>query len=195
MNQQPMGAPQPKVRAWLWIVLIIVILAAGGFGAWYYLMGPGKKTTTTSTPTATTTTTPSTSTTSTSTTPAVAPEKVAENFYTFYLNLVNPNGQANSQARFVSSNKPYKLKSDFSKYLTTDLITNLESLFNDQNLNYDPIICAQDVPTEITYSDSKISGSTATVEATEQFATPNKVDLALKNVGNEWKINTITCNL
>ena len=66
MNQQPMGAPQPKVRAWLWIVLIIVILAAGGFGAWYYLMGPGKKTTTTTTPTATTTT-PSTTTTTPST--------------------------------------------------------------------------------------------------------------------------------
>jgi len=179
MNQQP------KVRPWLWIVLIIVILAGGGFFGWYYFMGPGKKVATTSTPA---TTTPSTT-----TTPAVAPEKVAENFYNYYLNLVNPNGQADSQAKFQSTTQPYKLKGSFSTYLNSTLIADLETLYNNSSTNYDPILCAQDTPTTITYDAAKITDDTATSVVNMQFSTIHKVTLGYVKDGSNWKINTITC--
>jgi len=200
MNQQPptMGAQQPKVRPWLLIVFIVVVLGAGGYFAWYFLMGPGKKvetstTTTTSEPESTATGTSESTSTTSSTTPAMTPEKVAENFYNYYLNLVNPNGQANSQAKFQSTTQPYKLKSSFSAYLTDTLIANLETLYNNASTNSDPILCAQDTPSTITYDVAKITNNTATSVVNMQFTPVNKVTLGYEKDGNIWKINTITC--
>ncbi len=203
MNQQPSSAPKPKVSKWLWITLIVVAVAGAGFFSWYYLMGPGKKvatstTTPTSTPT-TITTTPSTSTTTpstTTTTPSTTtPEKVAENFYNYYLGLTNPNGQLNAQGAFQSSTAPFKLKVGFSDYLTATLISNLESEFNNPTNNVDPILGAQDTPPKITYDVATITNNTATSVVNMQFTPVHKVTLGYIKENGKWKISSISPSL
>jgi len=127
------------------------------------------------------------------TTSATTPEKLAENFYNYYLGLVNRNGQTNSQGKFQSTATPYKLKAGFSDYLTATLISNLESLFNDATTNADPILCAQDIPTKITYDTATITNTTATSVVNMQFTPVTKVTLGYVKDGNNWKINSITC--
>jgi len=192
VNQQPMMQnPRPAVSKWLWIILIIVVVIAAGFFGWYYLMGPGKKTTTTTTTPTTTSTTPSAAPT---TTPAVAPQIVAKNFYNYYLTLVDPNGKTDFQGRFQSTTKPYKLKTGFSDYLTATLISNLESQFNSTATNTDPIFCnAQDIPDDATYDVATITNDTATSVVNMHYAPVKKATLGYIVDGNNWKINSITC--
>ena len=168
---------------WLLIILVIVVVLGGGY--WVYVKY-GKTSATTSTaspsPVAAVSVSPSATvspTAQTSESPTVSNLQVAKDFYTFYLNL-SKNG---SQAKFTSTN-PYKLKSDFANYLTSSLISRLEGLFNDPATNYDPIVCAQDLPSSIEYSSS---GSD--VIAKMNFASVKNVTLKFTNS----KISAITC--
>lgn len=197
-----MQSQQKHLSPYIAWSLVALFAGALAFVTWYYYdqvstaydnsvtffgVNVHKKTTTTTTPSTTT----STSTTST-TTPSVAPEKVAENFYNFYLNLINPNGQMNGQAIFQSTS-PYKLKSSFSTYLTSTLITHLESLYNSSSTNHDLILCAQDIPDRITYDKATITNTTATSIVNLQFSPVSKITLGYLKQNNSWLINSITC--
>jgi len=186
MNQQAVtpGGPQggSSTMKWLLIVLVIVIVLGGGYLVWTKYGGGTSTATASPSPATSVKASPSATvspTAQTSESPTVSNLQVAKDFYTFYLNL-SKNG---SQAKFASTN-PYKLKSDFTNYLTSSLISRLEDLFNDPATNYDPIVCAQDLPSSIDYSSS---GSD--VIAKMNFASVKNVTLKFTNS----KISAITC--
>lgn len=187
---QPQPQPQMKPQSsgslkWLLMVLVLVIVIGGSYLV-YAKYGKGTTPTASPSPVATVKTSPITS-AAVIVSPAGSPSvtsssiEVVKGFYTWYLDI----SESGSQAKFASTN-PYKLKNDFATYLTSSLISNLESLFNNPNTNYDPIICAQDLPPSIDYTTS----DSETIIAKMNFTSGAKnVTLKLTND----KISSITC--
>jgi hypothetical protein len=64
--------------------------------------------------------------------------------------------------------------------------------FTQDGMQYDPVLCAQDKPTEINASPAQVSVDRATVDVTTSFA-GHKFTVDLIQIENEWLIDKIVC--
>lgn len=64
--------------------------------------------------------------------------------------------------------------------------------FTSGQMMFDPILCAQDVPTSITTEAPLIEGSTATVHVETSFA-GHAFDVLLTQEGKGWQITDVVC--
>ena len=105
------------------------------------------------------------------------PDQVVQDFYTWYLSY---DGNPLVDHAYRSSN-----------HLSTDMIAFLDE-FTQDGMNYDPVLCAQDRPTEINVSPAQVSGRDATVEVTTNFDN-HAFSVELNQMENNWLINKVFC--
>ncbi|MBN2502471.1 MAG: DUF3828 domain-containing protein [Anaerolineales bacterium] len=78
-----------------------------------------------------------------------------------------------------------------SEYLSPDMIAYLDE-FTQAGMHYDPVLCAQDVPAEITTTSTEMVGEEANVEIATSFE-GHGFTVSLSQVGDVWLIDKITC--
>lgn len=104
------------------------------------------------------------------------PQAVAQSFYTWYIGeaggVGNLRGRPDVTPAFV----------DWAEH------------YNDgQMFGADPVLCAQDTPVSVTAGAAAISGTTATVPVTEEFAEPYTITVGLTLGSAGWQISTGGC--
>jgi len=105
------------------------------------------------------------------------PDKVVRDFYDWYLSY---DGNPLVDHAYRSSN-----------YLSTDMITFLDDFIQD-GMAYDPILCAQDRPSEINVSPVHVSGGRGTVEVSTNFDN-HAFSVELIQIENNWLIDKVVC--
>ncbi|MFZ6021129.1 MAG: hypothetical protein ACOYXO_16145 [Chloroflexota bacterium] len=104
--------------------------------------------------------------------PAVPPEKVVDGFYTSYLQAWPP----------TPFNEISQLSPEFSKSLDKK---------QQEGMFIVPFICAQDYPEKMEIQSSQVDGDTARVTVKSSFG--NTIELTLKVISGEWKIDNAVC--
>jgi len=120
--------------------------------------------------------------------PTGEPEQVAQTFYTWYLDYFGDPGSGDNHNPL--SEKAYQ----GSPYLTSSFIGHVDEIvagFQNQAA-YDPFLCAQDIPQEVTPTGTFRHGERASVVMRTSFP-DHFITLDLQTVENEWKIGNITC--
>ncbi|MBT3392092.1 MAG: DUF3828 domain-containing protein [Chloroflexi bacterium] len=105
------------------------------------------------------------------------PDQVVQDFYTWYLAY---DGNPLVDKAYQSSS-----------FLSTDFITFLDD-FTQAEMRYDPILCAQDKPTEINTSQAQVSGAQASVEVSTSLA-GHQFTVELVQIDNAWLMNRVIC--
>jgi hypothetical protein len=117
---------------------------------------------------------------------ALKPERVVENFYDWYLDYP---GNAIVDGAYRSSEylaEVYVQKAD-------DIIASFDKG------GYDPFLCAQDVPGDLTVDQATVSGNTTTVTVHEiwnpitQYENSTSFTVTLVKTEGQWKITDIVC--
>lgn len=107
-----------------------------------------------------------------------APEVVVQDFYEWYLSYQgNPLVDQAYQG---------------TRFLTADFVASLDE-FVEQGMQYDPVLCAQDKPQEITPGEVDISGNEATLPVTTSFE-GHEFEVKLSLVDGDWKIDHVICD-
>lgn len=104
--------------------------------------------------------------------PAVPPEKVVDGFYTSYLQAWPP----------TPFNEISQLSPEYSKSLDKK---------QQEGMFIVPFICAQDFPEKMEIQSSQVDGNTARVTVKSSFG--NTIELTLKIIDGEWKIDNAVC--
>ena len=104
--------------------------------------------------------------------PAVPPEKVVDGFYTSYLQAWPP----------TPFNEISQLSPEYSKSLDKK---------QQEGMFIVPFICAQDFPEKMEIQSSQVDGDTARVTVKSSFG--NTIELTLKIIDGEWKIDNAVC--
>lgn len=119
---------------------------------------------------------------------ASQPEEVAQAFYAWYLDAFGDPAAGTFHSPL--SNKMYQ----GSPYLTPSFVGHVDELlagFEGQS-GYDPFLCAQDIPQEVTPTGTFWHGEQASVVVRTSFP-DHFITLDLQKMENEWKIGNITC--
>ncbi len=107
------------------------------------------------------------------------PEGVVQSLYDFWIFYPgNPN-----------SDRAYKNRSE----LTDSFKLQLDKMYESSPIGYDPILCAQDVPSYITTEVEEVRDDEAFVVVTKKFSDYSKHLISLNMIDEEWKINEIHC--
>jgi hypothetical protein len=120
--------------------------------------------------------------------PAGGPEEVALAFYAWYLDYFGDPGSDNFHNPV--SEKAYH----DSPYLTPSFIDHVDEIvasFQDRAA-YDPFLCAQDIPLEVTPTRTFYHGEQASIVMRTNFP-DHFITLDLQKVGEAWQISNITC--
>lgn len=107
------------------------------------------------------------------------PEEVVETFYNWYL------GQAAQGNPLVD--RAYGTLS----YLDPALVEQLDEVAGSGMRVADPVLCAQDVPGNVTVSPVTMDGDEATVSVATDLG--NTLNVQLRSVNGQWLISDITC--
>jgi hypothetical protein len=78
-----------------------------------------------------------------------------------------------------------------SRYLSPDMIAFLDDFTRD-GMNYDPVLCAQDNPTDIKISPTKVSGGQATIDVATNFE-GHDFSVELVQTNGDWLIDKVNC--
>lgn len=116
------------------------------------------------------------------------PKEVVESFYRWHLDY---SGNTMADGAYRSS-----------EYLTEAFIQRVDDLLASFDKGgYDPFLCAQDIPAELTVDEPTVSGQEATVVVHEiwnpgtKYELVHDVTVTLRFVDSEWKIDDIACGL
>lgn len=109
-----------------------------------------------------------------------SPDQVTQDFYAWYI------GYAQKANPLVD--KAYRN----SEALTRDFVARLDE-FTAGPMMFDPLLCAQDVPTSVSATATQVTGATATVHVETSFA-GHAFDVRLTQVGGAWKIAEVVCS-
>ena len=112
-------------------------------------------------------------------TPEQPPAQVTQDFYAWYI------GYAQKANPLVD--KAYR----HSEALTPDFIARLDE-FTAGQMMFDPILCAQDVPSSVATTATEVTGATATVHVETSFA-GHALDVKLARQGHAWQIADVVC--
>jgi len=108
---------------------------------------------------------------------ASQPDQVVRDFYGWYQSY---DGNPLVDHAYRSSN-----------YLSADMIAFLDDFAQD-GMNYNPVLCAQDRPSEINVFPAQVSGGKATVEVTTNFDN-HAFSVELTQMENNWLIDKVVC--
>lgn len=112
------------------------------------------------------------SSTSNTSQPAIPPEKVVDSLYSEYLQTWPA--------------KPFNEISQLSPTFAESL-----SKKQQEGMFVVPFICAQDFPEKMEVLSSTVDGDTAKVMVKSSFG--NSIELTLKVIGGEWKVDNAVC--
>ncbi len=117
--------------------------------------------------------------------PAVLPpDQVAAQFYDWYIEE-----QAPGEMRNRLSDRSYRQ----SEFLTPGMVAKVDRLTASlDGGGYDPFLCAQDIPSSLTFSKPTVAGDRATVVVQTSFV-GHLFTLTFEDA-TRWKIADITCN-
>lgn len=124
---------------------------------------------------------------------AQAPAQVVQAFYDWYLSYIGEPGSDTFRNPMVD--KAYH----DSPFLTAGFVQHIDELLAGWKEEYggfvyDPILCAQDIPTEIVTEGTFVSDQTAAVVVGSSF--PNHVlTVDLRMADGRWQISNITCSM
>jgi hypothetical protein len=105
------------------------------------------------------------------------PEQVVQDFYSWY--LAYPGNPLVEHAYRSSS------------YLSPEMTAFLDA-FTQGGMAYDPVVCAQDKPTEIRTAQAQVSVDKAIVDVTTSFE-DHSFSVELTQTSRGWQINKVTC--
>lgn len=114
------------------------------------------------------------------TTAQQTPEQVVQEFYSWYIDY--------AQSANPLVDKAYRSATD----LAPAFIARMDE-FTAGPMMFDPILCAQDVPTSISTTAAVIDGATATVRVDTSFA-GHAFDVQLVQDGKVWQITDVICS-
>lgn len=113
---------------------------------------------------------------------AKSPSQVVSDFYEWYLGFAPGAGNP-----LVSH--AYRTRSE----LSPAFIATLDKATSSGTLMYDPVLCAQNVPSKVTPGTEAIAGETATVPMTSSFQGQHWTVLLTRTAGT-WLISEIRCS-
>ena len=113
------------------------------------------------------------------TTAQQTPDQVVQEFYTWYIDY--------AQSANPLVDKAYRSATN----LAPAFVAQMDD-FTSRPMMFDPILCAQDVPTSISTMDTVIDGSTATVHVETSFP-GHAFDVRLARDGKTWQITDVIC--
>ncbi|MGD8405269.1 MAG: DUF3828 domain-containing protein [Anaerolineales bacterium] len=105
------------------------------------------------------------------------PDQVVQDFYTSYLSY-----DGNPLVDHVYRS---------SEFLSPDMIIFLDDFIHN-GMDYDPLLCAQDKPTEINTSLAQVSGDQASVEISTNFEN-HAFSIELVQTNGDWLIDKVIC--
>lgn len=112
-------------------------------------------------------------------TKTAAPEQVVQQFYDWYVSY-----QGNPLV-----DKAYQ----GNESLSPAFIAHLDDFTRNGEWRVDPVLCAQDVPNEVTAHPAQVSGERASVEVTTSF-TGHRFTVELAKAGDAWSIDKVACS-
>ena len=116
-----------------------------------------------------------------------AAEAVVEDFYTWYLDYIGD--RASGEFRNPLVDGAYRE----SEHLDPAFIESVDELLASFDRGgYDPFLCAQDIPEEITVGEAEVDGDSALVPVETSFA-GHTFEVALSLLDGQWKIADIAC--
>ena len=107
-----------------------------------------------------------------------APEQVVQEFYDWYVSY-----QGNPLV-----DKAYQT----NELLSPAYLAHLDDFTQGGEWRVDPVLCAQDVPNEVTALPAVVAGNGATVEVNTSF-TGHMFTVELANIDGNWLIDKVTC--
>lgn len=205
-NQIPAQAPvadfqpeKPKHKYLpVLITILVMLLIAGGLaaGVWYYMDQQAKTNKASAdqqisnlqkrvSDSQKSQTNASTTTPNTTKTPAEAPDKVVNDFYSWYMSVTSLNGQQKAQ-------QTNSLTTEFQKKLLDCYAQGIKCT------NADLILVSNNIPFAVIADSPKVLGDYATVIVHEKFNgyqqgsfTDYPLEVLLKNVDGQWKIDDV----
>lgn len=108
-----------------------------------------------------------------------APDQVTQEFYTWYIDYAQSSNPLVDKAYRSAAN------------LAPAFVAQMDD-FTSRPMMFDPILCAQDVPTSITTAAPVIDGATATVQVETSFP-GHAFDVQLARDGRTWQITEVIC--
>ena len=108
-----------------------------------------------------------------------APTHIVQNFYTWYISY--------------SGNPLVDQAYQSSEYLSPEFILYLNDFTQSGEWSYDPILCAQNIPAEVTAFPAQISVEKALVEVKTSFV-DHKLAVELTKTDGNWRINRVICD-
>lgn len=112
-------------------------------------------------------------------TKTATPEQVVQQFYDWYVSYRgNP-----------LVDKAYQ----GHESLSPAFVAHLDDFTRSGEWRVDPVLCAQDVPNEVTAHPARVSGDRASVEVTTSF-TGHRFTVELVKAGRAWAIDEIACS-
>ncbi len=107
------------------------------------------------------------------------PDQVVQEFYTWYIDYAQSSNPLVDKAYRSAAN------------LAPAFVARMDD-FTSRPMMFDPILCAQDVPTSITTAAPVIDGATATVHVETSFP-GHTFDVRLARDGRTWQITDVIC--
>jgi hypothetical protein len=113
------------------------------------------------------------------------PEAVTEDFYNWYFACLQ-NHFKNPAEKSPQEDCPYSSQKSISQNLVQTLAS---------RVGYDPVLCAQDLPSRIAIDKATISNEMAevAVHAYYEVSGDNSITVNLRLIEDTWKISNITC--
>lgn len=106
-----------------------------------------------------------------------SPEAAVQEFYDWYISY-----EGNPLVDHAYRDYPY---------LTKDFIMHLDQ-FTSNGMQYDPILCAQDVPQSVTPGKGDVEGSRVVVPVTTSFE-GHQFQVELRQIEGTWMVDSVTC--
>jgi hypothetical protein len=115
------------------------------------------------------------------------PQQAVEAFYTAYLDSVGDRSSGEFHNPLVE--KTYRKLPQLSPALVERVDAEIEA---SERIAYDPFLCAQDIPGEITVKEAKIESDSAVVVVETDFV-GHQFTVALEQQDAAWKITAVLC--
>jgi len=115
------------------------------------------------------------------------PQETVEGFYDFWVSY-----QEKQPGQNPITDRAYKTRDEVTASLAARLDEIIDSFDGDSG--FDPILCAQDLPSFITFEQINKIEDSASVKALQDFyGIKKEMMISLKLIDNSWKIDNIEC--
>jgi len=122
---------------------------------------------------------------------AAEPADVVASFYGWYLDHAGYDAESGTMRNPLVDGS-YAAREELSPALVDEVDALLAS-FREGGAGYDPLLCAQDIPTEFSVNTSSISESVAEVRVETSFVGHSFL-VMLEKTGSEWTITAVRCS-